>query len=126
MPPKKTTSRRRKIINNVVKFEELLKAGSVVQRYELRLYITGTTPRSSEAIANIRQLCEEFLPGNYDLQVIDIYQQPKEAVNQQIIAAPTLVKERPNPPKRMVGNLSNRDKVMAGLNLCEKSPAQDV
>ena len=85
--------------------------------YVLRLYITGTSPRSCLAVANIRSICEEFLPGRYDLDVIDIYQQPEEALDQQIVAAPTLVKKFPLPSRRMVGDLSNRDRVTAALNL---------
>jgi circadian clock protein KaiB len=94
-----------------------LKHAEAINHYQLRLYITGTTQRSSQAIANIRSLCEEFLKGRYDLEVIDIYQQPIEAGKQQIIAAPTLVKELPVPPKRLIGNLADRDKVLVGLNL---------
>jgi circadian clock protein KaiB len=85
--------------------------------YVLKLYVTGTSPRSTQAIANIHQLCEEYLAGRYDLEIIDIYQQPGEAAEQQIIAAPTLVKSQPSPPKRMIGDLSDRDKVLVGLNL---------
>lgn len=102
-------------------FERLLLESSKTQRYELRLYVTGTSPRSGQAIANIRALCEEFLPGRYDLEVIDIYQQPLQAANEQIIAAPTLIKITPKPSRRLVGNLSDRDKVLVGLNLAVRS-----
>jgi circadian clock protein KaiB len=85
--------------------------------YVLRLYITGTTPRSCRAIANIRSLCEEYLSGRYDLEVVDIYQQPAEASRRQIIAVPTLVKELPFPTWRMVGDLSDRDRVLVALDL---------
>jgi circadian clock protein KaiB len=98
-------------------FEKLLKQRDAAQHYQLRLYITGTTARSTQAIANIRALCEEFLAGHYDLEVVDIYQQPAEAAKKQIIAAPTLVKELPNPPRRLIGDLSDRGKVIIGLNL---------
>jgi circadian clock protein KaiB len=103
--------------DDTASFEKLLRQTDVIQRYQLRLYITGTSARSSQAIANIRSLCDEYLNGRYALEVVDIYQQPGEAANQQIIAAPTLVKELPNPPKRIIGNLSDRDKVIVGLNL---------
>jgi circadian clock protein KaiB len=103
------------------KFESLLKAASAIEHYSLRLYITGTSARSTLAIANIRQLCEEYLPGHYDLEVIDIYQQPIEAMHEQIIAAPTLVKRFPMPPKRLIGNLSDREKIIVGLNLHAKA-----
>jgi circadian clock protein KaiB len=124
MPPKKSIYKRAKkdaVIDSNAIFEELLKNADAIQHYQLRLYITGTTTRSSQAISNIRSLCEEFLPGHYDLEVIDIYQQPTEAAKEQIIAAPTLVKELPIPPKRLIGDLSNRDRVMVGLSLTDKN-----
>ena len=94
MPSKKSPINRGKKITPVDStaiFEKLLKRADAVQQYQLRLYITGTTPRSSRAIANIRALCEEYLAGKYDLEVIDIYQQPDQAAKEQIIAAPTLI-----------------------------------
>lgn len=120
MPIKKSPIRPRPAAvrgDSVAVFEKLLKKARAVCFYQLRLYITGTTPRSTQAIASIRSLCEECLPGQYDLKVVDIYQQPKEASRKQIIAAPTLVKEFPLPPKRLIGDLSNRDKVILGLEL---------
>ena len=102
----------------------MLKNADAIQHYQLRLYITGTTPRSSQAITNIRALCDEFLPGHYDLEVVDIYQQPTEAAKEQIIAAPTLIKELPIPPKRLIGDLSDRDKVMVGLSLTDNKAAK--
>ena len=123
MPSKKPTSKRGKkstTINSRAAFEKLLKVADAIQHYQLRLYITGTTARSTQAIANIRSLCEEFLTGHYDLEVIDIYQQPTEAAKEQIIAAPTLIKELPNPPRRLIGDLSDRGKVIIGLNLTGK------
>jgi len=102
------------------KFEKLLKKASVIKHYSLRLYVTGTTPRSTAAITNIRSLCEEFLKGRYDLEVVDIYQRPGEAQDEQIIAAPTLLKKAPEPPKRVVGNLSDREKVIVLLDLESK------
>lgn len=93
----------------------------MIEHYSLRLYITGTTVHSNRAVAAIRALCEELLPGKYDLQVVDIYQQPVKAMDAQIIAAPTLVKMLPKPLKRFVGNLSDRKKVLSGLDLAKKS-----
>ncbi len=90
--------------------------------YVLRLYITGNTPRSTEAIANIRALCAEKLDGRYDLEVIDLYQQPGAAASAQIIAAPTLIKKLPSPLRRLIGDLSDRHRVLAGLNLSDSSP----
>lgn len=86
-------------------------------RYHFQLFITGTTIRSTQAVANIRALCEQHLPGRYELEVIDMYQQPEQAALGQIIAAPTLVKTFPAPLLRMVGNLANRDQLLVKLNL---------
>jgi circadian clock protein KaiB len=104
-------------VDSRANFENLLKKASNASHYSLSLYVTGTTARSAKAVANIRALCEEFLPGKYDLEVIDIYQQPAETINAQIIAAPTLIKKLPKPLKRLIGDLSERDKVIVGLNL---------
>lgn len=86
-------------------------------RYQLQLYVTGTTARSLQAVANIRALCEEHLAGRYELEVIDMYQQPAQAAIGQIIAAPTLIKKFPAPLIRMVGNLANREQLLVKLNL---------
>jgi circadian clock protein KaiB len=109
------------VLDSKIAFEKLLKNADTIQHYQLRLYITGTTPRSAQAVANIRSLCEEYLAGHHDLEVIDIYQQPTEAAKEQIIAAPTLVKQLPNPPRRLIGDLSDRGKVIIGLNLTGKN-----
>ncbi|MBW3097404.1 circadian clock KaiB family protein [Pseudohoeflea coraliihabitans] len=85
--------------------------------FVLRLYVTGSTPRSTRAVEIIRRVCEERLNGRYDLEVIDIYQNPQAARDAQIIAAPTLVKILPEPLRRIIGDLSNSDRVLAGLNL---------
>lgn len=90
------------------------------QHYVLRLYVTGSTARSTQAIMNIKQICEERLRDRYTLEVIDIYQQPELAREAQIIAAPTLIKELPLPLRRLIGNLSNTERVLAGLNLQTK------
>jgi len=106
-------------------FERLLKNSSAIEHYRLRLYITGSTPRSAQAIENIRSLCEEYLSGRYDLEVVDIYQQPNEAAKEQIIAAPTLVKQLPEPSRRFVGNLADRDKVLVQLDLKQAKHSSD-
>jgi circadian clock protein KaiB len=85
--------------------------------YVLRLYVTGMTPRSTEAIAAIKAVCEERLSGRYDLEVIDLYQQAQLAKDAEIIAAPTLVKESPGPIRRLVGDLSDKQRVLLGLDL---------
>lgn len=87
------------------------------EHYELRLYVTGMTARSSHSIAAIKAICEERLPEHYTLQVIDIYQQPQLARGEQIIAAPTLIKKLPLPLRRLVGDLSNLERVLVGLDL---------
>jgi circadian clock protein KaiB len=104
-------------VNEVKEFESLLERAPFGNDYKLRLFITGTTPRSVGAIANIRSLCNEYLAGHYDLEVIDIYQQPSAAAAEQIIAAPTLVKQLPLPLKRLIGDLSDREKIIVGLDL---------
>ena len=86
-------------------------------RYVLRLYVTGSTPRSARAIENMRRICEEHLAGRYDLEVVDIYQRPDAAREFQLIAAPTLVKLLPAPLRRIIGDLSDIDKVLHGLDL---------
>jgi circadian clock protein KaiB len=91
------------------------------RRYLLRLYITGMTQRSREAFDTIKSICEEHLPGNYDLEVIDIYQHPGLAKEEQIIAVPTLIKILPAPLRRLIGNLSIKDRVLLGLDLRAKS-----
>jgi circadian clock protein KaiB len=98
-------------------FEESLGATPEDERYVLRLYVTGMTPRSVEALGAIRKICEEHLSGRYDLQVIDIYQHPALAKNEQIIAVPTLVKQLPEPLRRLIGNLSDEERVLMGLDL---------
>ena len=84
-------------------------------RYMLRLFTSGTTPRSTRALRNLREICETDLKDRYDLEVIDIYQEPGRATESDIIAAPTLIKEEPLPMKRLIGDLSDRPKVLLSL-----------
>ena len=86
-------------------------------QYVLRLYVTGSTARSARAIENMRRICEDHLEGRYDLEVVDIYQNQTATIEQQIIAAPTLVKLLPSPLRRIIGDLSNKEKVLAGLDI---------
>ena len=102
-------------------FEKALAESSCEERYVLRLYVTGMTPRSTEAIAVIKSLCEEHLRGRYDLEVVDIYQHPALAKDEQIIAVPTLVKKLPAPLRKLIGNLSDRERVLLGLDLRRKT-----
>jgi circadian clock protein KaiB len=89
--------------------------------YVLRLYVTGMTPRSTAAFATIKRICEKHLYGHYDLEVIDIYQQPSLAKDEQIIAAPTLVKLLPTPLRRLIGNLADEERILSGLDLHARS-----
>jgi circadian clock protein KaiB len=91
------------------------------ERYTLRLYVTGMTSRSSRAVSNLRSICDEYLDGRYDLEIIDIYQQPVLAKGEQIIAAPTLIKKLPLPIRRIIGDMSNREHVLLGLDLIRGS-----
>jgi circadian clock protein KaiB len=85
--------------------------------YRLQLYVTGHTIRSLRAVDNVKRLCDEMIPGRYKLDVVDLYQQPELAAREQLIAAPTLVKRHPLPQRRLVGDMSNRERVLAGLGL---------
>ena len=87
------------------------------ERYVLRLYVTGMTPRSTAALTTIKELCEQHLKGRYELEVVDIYQHPELASVEQIVAVPTLVKQLPSPLRKLIGNLSDRERVLYGLDL---------
>jgi len=86
-------------------------------KYVLRLYVAGLTPKSARAIANVKTICDEYLAGRYELKVIDIYQQPKLAEGEQIIAAPTLIKQLPLPLRRFIGDMSDTERFLVGLDL---------
>jgi circadian clock protein KaiB len=100
-------------------FEEAA-AASDTSRYVLRLYITGTTPHSMRAVVNIRKICEEHLQGRYDLEVVDVSQHPTLAEGEQIIAAPTLIKKLPLPLRRFIGDMSQTERILLGLDLRKK------
>lgn len=85
--------------------------------HQLRLFVSGMTPRSTDAIARIKAICEEHLVGCYELEVIDIYQHPAVARDEQIVATPTLIKRLPPPPRRLVGDLSDTTRVLLGLDI---------
>jgi len=91
--------------------------------YLLRLYIAGASNRSARALTNIQRICEKYLDGQYKLEVVDLYQQPQRAAEGQVLAAPTLVKQEPLPPRRMVGDMSNEQSVLNGLGLGLGLPA---
>ena len=94
--------------------------------YVLRLFVTGMTARSSRAVNNLRSICDEYLDGRYDLEVIDIYQQPVLTKGEQIVAAPTLIKKFPLPMRRIIGDMSNRERVLLGLDLVRSPDYPEV
>lgn len=91
------------------------------REYVLRLFVAGMTARSTRAVENIRALCERYLPGAYDLEVINLYEHPLLASGEHIIAAPTCVREFPLPPRRVIGDMSNSARVLVGLDLVERT-----
>lgn len=101
-------------------FEAAAKAAPKESRYVLRLYVAGMTPKSAAAIRNVTAICEEHLKDRYELEVIDIYQQPTLAKGEQIIAAPTLIKKLPQPLRRFIGDMANKDRILVGLDLRPK------
>ena len=111
----------KKVLNKFDEFENALTAEKKGDKYILRLFVAGINPKSRRAIENLRELLEENLEGQYELEIIDIYQQPIFAKEGQIVAAPTLIKELPPPLRRFVGDLSNKEKLLLGLELKSKS-----
>jgi circadian clock protein KaiB len=87
------------------------------KKYLLRLYVAGATPKSTQAIMTLKKICEEYLSGRYDLEVIDIYQQPVLAKGEQIIAVPTLIKKLPLPLRRFIGSMADVERILVGLDL---------
>jgi circadian clock protein KaiB len=86
-------------------------------KFVLRLFVTGMTPRSTRAIHLVRAVCEEHLAGQYELEIVDVYQQPERIRDEQIFAIPTLVKYLPNPMRKIIGDMSNKERLMHGLGL---------
>jgi len=97
-------------------FEKLV-ASLAIPTYLFRLYVSGSSPRSALAITNVRRICDQYLPGHYELEVIDIYQQPAQTKAAQVIAVPTLIKEVPLPSQRFVGDMSDTERIVIGLSL---------
>ncbi|MBI5100698.1 MAG: thiol-disulfide isomerase [Nitrospirae bacterium] len=110
---------KKKSEDSTREFEQAIKK-SEKETYLLKLYVTGLTPASTRAIANIKKICEEHLKGRYELDVIDIYQQPVLAKGEQIIAAPTLIRKLPLPLRKFIGDMSNTERILLGLDLRPK------
>lgn len=88
-----------------------------LEKYSLRLYVTGTTPKSISAITHVKNICETHLKGRYDLEIVDIYQQPGLAKAQQLFAVPTLIKTFPLPLRKFIGDMTRGDRILIGLDL---------
>ncbi len=95
-------------------------ASSATNEYQLRLFVTGHTQKSVKAVQNITRLCEQHLHGRYDLEVVDLYQQPELAAQHQLVAAPTLIKMLPLPLRKMIGDMSDWRSVLAGLGIAAR------
>ena len=116
-------AKKRQNPDEVAEFEKAAAAAQTADKdrqYVLRLYVAGINPRSAAAIKSITEICEEHLKGRYDLEIVDIYQQSTLAKGEQIIAAPTLIKELPLPLRRLIGDMANEKKLLVGLDLREK------
>ena len=107
---------RRKSGTTEKEFQKAL-ARSKDEKYVLRLYVAGMTPKSTKALANVKRICDEHLEGRCELDVIDIYQQPKLAKGEQIVAVPTLVKKLPLPLRKLIGDMSDMEKFLVGIDL---------
>lgn len=88
--------------------------------WELRLYVAGQTPKSLAAFANLKKICDEHMPGEYEIEVIDLLKEPQLAAGDQILAIPTLVRKLPEPIKKIIGDLSNTERVLVGLDIREQ------
>jgi len=118
--PEREGNLKTKLRSATEAFEDALKRTALKRaKYILRLYVSGSSERSLRAVYNLKKLCEEHLP-DYDLEVIDIYKNPEAARDEQIIAAPTLVKKLPMPLRKFVGDLSNTNKILVGLDIYKR------
>ena len=98
-------------------FEQATQSAAAAETYELRLYVAGQTPKSILALSNLRQICDEHLQGRDEIEVIDLVENPQLARGDQILAVPTLVRRLPEPIKKIIGDLSNTERVLVGLDL---------
>jgi len=92
-----------------------------LKKWNLRLYVAGQTPKSLTALANLKRICDEHMNGQYDIEVIDLMENPQLAQRDQIVAIPTLVRELPSPLKRIIGDLSNTERVLVGLDVVPRT-----
>jgi circadian clock protein KaiB len=106
--------------NRVSDFERASAQAADQSKYVLQLFVAGATPQSSRALTNLKEICETHLRGHYELEVVDVYQQPALAKDGHVIAVPTLLKKLPAPLRRLVGDLSDKEQVLVGLNLKPK------
>ena len=118
---KKTVQKKKAGKKCMQKKKSVEKRALAKKKYFLRLYITGSTPRSQHALANIKRICEDYLKDDYELQVIDIYQSPQLAKDERIIATPTLIKMLPSPLRRLIGDFSSEERVLLGLDVKAKT-----
>ncbi len=108
---------RQKLNDSLREFEKAIAGANKKKKFVLRLYVSGATSRSSKAVENIRNFCEEHLKGRYELEIVDIYQQPGLLEKDQVIAAPTLIKSLPPPLRKLIGDMSDEEKIMIGLDI---------
>jgi circadian clock protein KaiB len=94
--------------------------------FQLRLYVAGQTPKSLQAFANLKKICEDHLKGRYEIEIIDLIENPQLAKGDQILAIPTLVRKLPEPIRKIIGDLSNTERVLVGLDLRPRSPRVDL
>src|SRR5512138_3022011 len=116
MTQKPKSRRKKPSLDSTARFEKALRADQT-STYVLKLYVTGSTPRSVRAIENLKKICDAHLKGRYRLEIIDVYQQPELAAKEQLVVAPTLIKQLPLPLRTFIGDLSETDKILVGLDL---------
>jgi circadian clock protein KaiB len=118
--------KRRNASGDTKAFEAALTRQAEAPQYCLRLFVSGSTPRSTRAIQNIRAVCEDKLHGRYDLEVIDIYQHPEQIRPEQIVVTPTLVRKLPLPVRKIIGDLSDIERVLVALDILPQGPATPI
>jgi circadian clock protein KaiB len=102
----------------------IIKRKTSKKQWELRLYVAGQTQKAIDAFANLQKICDEHMPGRYSIEVIDLLKNPKLAAGDQIVALPTLVRKLPEPVRKIIGDLSNTERVLVGLDLRPRTPSK--